>query len=44
VRVFGADGKPRNITELAVGDSVLAHLASPGRHVGIAITETIEER
>ncbi len=44
VRIFGADGGPRNITELVQGDSVLAHLAAPGRHVGIPISETIEER
>ena len=44
VRIFGADGSVRNITELKPGDEVLAHLAEPGRHVGIAISETIEER
>jgi 3-amino-4-hydroxybenzoic acid synthase len=43
VRVFSADGKPLNITELKAGDKVLAHLASPGRHVGIPVDETIEE-
>jgi 3-dehydroquinate synthase II/3-amino-4-hydroxybenzoic acid synthase len=43
VRIFGSDGKPRNITELVPDDMVLAHLAVPGRHVGIPITETIEE-
>jgi 3-amino-4-hydroxybenzoic acid synthase len=43
VRVFSADGKPLNITELKTGDKVLGHLASPGRHVGIPVDETIEE-
>jgi 3-amino-4-hydroxybenzoic acid synthase len=43
VRVFSADGKPLNITELKSGDKVLGHLSSPGRHVGIAVDETIEE-
>lgn len=43
VRIFGSDAKPRNITELVPGDTVLAHLAVPGRHVGIPITESIEE-
>ncbi|WP_127841457.1 3-dehydroquinate synthase II [Actinomyces wuliandei] len=43
VRIFGADGSVRNITELKPGDEVLAHLAEPGRHVGIAVSETIEE-
>jgi 3-amino-4-hydroxybenzoic acid synthase len=43
VRVFSADGKPLNITELNPGDKVLGHLSSPGRHVGIPVDETIEE-
>jgi 3-amino-4-hydroxybenzoic acid synthase len=43
VRVFSADGKPLNITELKPGDKVLGHLSSPGRHVGIPVDETIEE-
>jgi 3-dehydroquinate synthase II/3-amino-4-hydroxybenzoic acid synthase len=44
VRVFSADAKPLNITELAPGDRVLAHRAKPGRHVGIAVDEHIVER
>ncbi|MEK0022888.1 3-dehydroquinate synthase II [Corynebacterium sp. KPL4035] len=43
VRVFGTDGTPINITELRTGDEVLAHLTTPGRHVGIPIRETIKE-
>jgi 3-dehydroquinate synthase II/3-amino-4-hydroxybenzoic acid synthase len=43
VRIFSADGKPLNITELKAGDKVLGHLSSPGRHVGIPVDETIEE-
>jgi 3-dehydroquinate synthase II/3-amino-4-hydroxybenzoic acid synthase len=43
VRVFGEDGKPRNITELKAGDRVLGHRARPGRHVGIRVDEHILE-
>ncbi len=43
VRVYSGDGLPLNITELKPGDVVLGHLASPGRHVGIKIDETIIE-
>lgn len=43
VRVFSDDAKPLNITELRPGDKVLAHLARPGRHVGIGVDEHILE-
>jgi 3-amino-4-hydroxybenzoic acid synthase len=43
VRIFSAEGQPLNITELAPGDRVLGHVATPGRHVGIPVDETIEE-
>lgn len=43
VRIFDAEGGPRNITELRRGDRVLGHLGVPGRHVGIAIDEAIHE-
>jgi 3-amino-4-hydroxybenzoic acid synthase len=43
VRIFSADGKPLNITELKAGDKVLGHVSTPGRHVGIPVDETIEE-
>lgn len=43
VRVYSATGEPRNITELKRGDKVLGHLSTPGRHVGIPITEAILE-
>jgi 3-amino-4-hydroxybenzoic acid synthase len=43
VRVFSAEGEPLNITELKPGDRVLGHVASPGRHVGLPVDETIEE-
>jgi len=44
VRVFDADGLPRNCTMLEVGDHLLAHVCEPGRHVGIKVEETIDER
>jgi 3-amino-4-hydroxybenzoic acid synthase len=43
VRIFSADAKPLNITELRPGDKVLGHLSSPGRHVGIKVDEQIIE-
>jgi 3-amino-4-hydroxybenzoic acid synthase len=43
VRVFSAEGQPLNITQLKPGDKVLGHIATPGRHVGIPVDETIEE-
>lgn len=43
VRVFSADAKPLNITELKAGDKVLGHVAAPGRHVGIKVDEHIIE-
>jgi 3-dehydroquinate synthase II/3-amino-4-hydroxybenzoic acid synthase len=43
VRVFSAEGKPFNITELKPGDKVLGHVAKPGRHVGIRVDERIIE-
>jgi 3-dehydroquinate synthase II/3-amino-4-hydroxybenzoic acid synthase len=43
VRIFSADAKPLNITELRPGDKILGHLAKPGRHVGIKVDEHIIE-
>jgi 3-dehydroquinate synthase II/3-amino-4-hydroxybenzoic acid synthase len=43
VRVFSADAKPLNITQLQPGNQVLGHLARPGRHVGIKVDEHILE-
>jgi 3-amino-4-hydroxybenzoic acid synthase len=43
VRIYSDDARPLNITELRPGDKVLAHLASPGRHVGIKVDEHIVE-
>lgn len=43
VRIFSADAKPLNITELQPGNKVLGHVARPGRHVGIKVDEHIIE-
>ncbi|MDB4986235.1 MAG: hypothetical protein JWN04_1413 [Myxococcaceae bacterium] len=43
VRMFGSEGEIRPSAEIHVGDRLLAHLDRPGRHVGIAIEETILE-
>lgn len=43
VRLFDADGRVRNCTTVAPGDRMLAMPARPGRHVGIAVSETIVE-
>ena len=43
VRIYSADGKPLNITELQPGDRILGHVAKPGRHVGIKVEEHIIE-
>ena len=44
VRVFGADGKPLNSTEIKTGDQIAGYQADPGRHVGINIKENILEQ
>jgi 3-dehydroquinate synthase II/3-amino-4-hydroxybenzoic acid synthase len=43
VRLFDAAGTARNCTSLRPGDRMLALTATPGRHVGIAVAETISE-
>jgi 3-amino-4-hydroxybenzoic acid synthase len=43
VRIFSKEGQPLNITELKPGDKVLGHVATPGRHVGLPVDETIQE-
>jgi 3-amino-4-hydroxybenzoic acid synthase len=44
VRVMGGDGTPLNLTDLRRGDKLLGRLYRPGRHVGLPVTETIDER
>lgn len=43
VRLFDAEGEVRNITTITPGDRLLALPATPGRHVGIAVSESIVE-
>ena len=44
IRLMGADGAPRNATTLKRGDELLAFVCPPGRHVGLAVGETILEQ
>jgi 3-amino-4-hydroxybenzoic acid synthase len=44
VRVFDADRKVRNCTNIHPGDKLLAYVCEPGRHVGIKVSESIQER
>lgn len=44
IRLMGADKKPRNATEIRPGDELLAYACKPGRHVGLAVEETILEK
>ncbi|MGZ4853271.1 MAG: 3-dehydroquinate synthase II [Halobacteriota archaeon] len=45
VRVMGADGDAKNITQLKKGDRLMGCLMqSGGRHVGVSIDETIIEK
>lgn len=44
IRLMGSDGAPKNATKIQPGDELLAYLSKPGRHVGIAVNETIVEK
>jgi 3-dehydroquinate synthase II/3-amino-4-hydroxybenzoic acid synthase len=44
VRVMGVGGRVRHSTTLEKGDKLFGYLDEPGRHVGIKIDETIQER
>ena len=44
VRVMGADGKPKNLTDVVPGTTLLGLVTEPGRHVGIKVSEHIDER
>jgi hypothetical protein len=43
-RMMGAQGEIRPSSEIQIGDKLLGCPDAPGRHVGIRIDETIEER
>ena len=44
IRIMGADGQPRNASAIRPGDTLLAYVCEPGRHVGIKVDETIIEK
>ncbi|RMG61077.1 MAG: 3-dehydroquinate synthase II [Deltaproteobacteria bacterium] len=44
IRVVAPGGKQVSVAELKEGDFVLCHLAGGGRHFGVKVEETIEER
>jgi 3-amino-4-hydroxybenzoic acid synthase len=44
IRIFGADGTPRNASTIKIGEELLAYICEGGRHVGIKINEKIEEQ
>ncbi|MFB7501984.1 3-dehydroquinate synthase II [Streptomyces broussonetiae] len=43
VRVMGSDGKPKPLTEVTPGSTLLGLITEPGRHVGIKVSEHIDE-
>lgn len=44
IRLVTPDGKPISVSQLNVGDSVLAYIESGGRHFGTKVEETIIEK
>nr|WP_087433299.1 3-dehydroquinate synthase II [Paenibacillus apiarius] len=44
IRIFGGDGSPLNVSSIKIGDELLAYTCEGGRHVGIKIDESIEEK
>jgi 3-dehydroquinate synthase II len=44
IRLTSPEGKPLSITSLKKGDEVLAYLEEGGRHFGVQIKETINEK
>jgi 3-dehydroquinate synthase II/3-amino-4-hydroxybenzoic acid synthase len=44
IRIFGANGDVRNASTIQIGDELLTYVCSGGRHVGIKIDETIQEK
>lgn len=43
IRIFGANGEPRNASTIKVGEELLVYSCTSGRHVGIKIEEQILE-
>lgn len=44
IRLTSPEGKPLSITHLKPGDKVLAYTEEAGRHFGVQVKETIQER
>ncbi|MDQ0229065.1 3-dehydroquinate synthase II [Metabacillus malikii] len=44
IRIFNGKKEPQSATTFKVGDEILAYVCETGRHVGIKIEETIEEK
>jgi 3-dehydroquinate synthase II len=44
ILLVGVDGKPVSISRLKAGDKVLAYLEDTGRHFGMKVKETIQEK
>jgi 3-dehydroquinate synthase II len=44
IRLVREDGTPVSVVELAVGDRVLGSILAGGRHLGVAVEETILEK
>jgi 3-dehydroquinate synthase II len=44
IKLVSADGQPRAVTDLKVGDEVLVHLEESARHFGMKIEESIVEK
>lgn len=44
IRIFGANGEPRNASTIKVGEELLVYTCNSGRHVGIKIAEKINEQ
>lgn len=44
IRLVDKEGKAVSVTELKVGDEILAYIEEVGRHFGMAVEESIEEK
>jgi 3-dehydroquinate synthase class II len=44
VRVIGEDKRPKSITELKKGDSILGWCQKGARHIGAEISSNVSER
>ncbi|MCK4380568.1 MAG: 3-dehydroquinate synthase II, partial [Candidatus Lokiarchaeota archaeon] len=44
IRLVDANGKPKSVVDIKVGDEVLIHIGPGATHFGTAIKETIIEK